>query len=130
MGDEENKDEDMIDTNSILDSVKKLLGIDSSLHSFDVDIIVNINSAIAILTQLGIGPEKGYLIVDNKNTYQEFLGESEPMYQQVKLYLYLKTRIGFDPPSSSYVLNSMNEQIKELEFRMRTLNEQLNNFKT
>lgn len=130
MGDEENREEEVINTDSILDSVKKLLGIDSSLHSFDVDIIVNINSAIATLTQLGIGPENGYLIVDNKNTYQEFLGKSEPMYQQVKLYLYLKTRIGFDPSSSSYALSSMNEQIKELEFRMKTLNEQLNNFKT
>lgn len=106
-------------SDSILNSVKKLLGIEPSFDSFDVDIIVNINSAIGTLTQIGIGPETGFFIVGYKETYKDFLGDLEPMYQQVKMYLYLKTKLGFDPPSSSFVLESVNKQIEELEWRMK-----------
>lgn len=113
------------DSDSILNSVKKMLGLDSSFSSFDVDIIVNINSAIAVLTQLGVGPKNGFFITDQTQTYSDYLGEEESRFHQVKMYLYLKTRIGFDPPTSSYVLESMNRQIAELEWRMKTLSEEV-----
>lgn len=122
---EESADDVTAISNSILNSIKKQLGIDPSIKSFDVDIIININSAIATLAQLGVGPEDGYFIVDEKNTYQEYIGDSISMYQQIKMYLYLKTKIVFDPPSSSYVLESFKEQAKELEWRLQRLSEKI-----
>lgn len=119
------EDSSVPDSESILNSVKKMLGIDSTINSFDVDIIININSAIGTLTQLGIGPKDGFFITDESQTYSDYLGDLENKYHQVKMYLYLKTRVGFDPPSSSYVLDSMNKQIAEFEWRMKTLSEEV-----
>lgn len=115
---------------SILNSVKKQLGLEPSYDSFDSDIIMNINSAIATLSQLGVGPEYGYIVTGQQDTYMDYLGDSEPMFQWVKMYLYLKTRLGFDPPSNSFVLQSMKDQVSELEWRMKIRNEELNNFNT
>lgn len=117
-------------SDSILNSVKKQLGLEPSYDSFDLDIIMNINSAIATLSQLGVGPEYGYIVTGQQDTYMDYLGDSEPMFQWVKMYLYLKTRLGFDPPSNSFVLQSMKDQVSELEWRMKIRNEELNNFNT
>lgn len=114
--------------NSILNSVKKNLGIESSYHDFDQDIIMNINSAIFTLTQFGIGPDNGYIVQDEKDTYFDYLGTAEPFYQAIKMYLTFRTRLGFDPPTSSYVLESIKDQIKELEWRLLVMTEQLNNY--
>lgn len=106
-------------TDSILNSVKKMCGIDPSIDVFDPDIIVNINSAIGILTQLGVGPSEGYYIQDASETFDDFLGEKVTQKNMVKQYLYLKTRLGFDASTmSGSLLDAMKKQVEELEWRL------------
>ncbi len=104
---------------SILNSVKKLIGIEPSDKSFDVDIILNINAGIFTLNQLGI-LTKGYSVTSENDTYSDFLGDniSEDVVNQVKMYLVYKTRLGFDPPSSSIVMECVKELAKEAEWRL------------
>lgn len=104
-------------SDSILDTVKKLLGIEKEYTQFDVDIIVNINSAIMTLRQLGVGPQDGFSITGSDETWNDLLGDSK-FLDQAWIYLFLKTKIVFDPPSSSFVLEAYKEQIKELEWRL------------
>lgn len=116
---------DNVDVNSsILNSVKKALGILPGQSEFDSDVIIHINSALAVLTQLGIGPFNGFFIVDDSATYHDFLGDKESRFKFVNLYLVLKTKLLFDPPSNPTVVQTIIEQIKELEWRLRTLNEE------
>lgn len=110
-------------TDSILNSVKKMLGIFPEVTDFDEDITMNLNSAIATLTQLGVGPTNGFFIEDDEITYEDFIGGNIPILHSVKMYLYFRTRLGFDPPSSSYVLSSMEKQVSELEWRLKTMSE-------
>lgn len=102
---------------SILDSVKKNLGIPAEYTVFDPDIIMHINSAFFVLSQLGVGPEKGFSISSKDDTWDSYITKDENL-EAVKTYVYLKVRITFDPPSSSFVLTSMENQIKELEWRL------------
>lgn len=103
---------------SILNSVKKLLGPGEEYTHFDPDLIININSAIATLTQLGVGPAAGFQITGPDETYEDFLGADDPRLNFVQQYLYLKTRVIFDPPTQSYVLQAYKDQIAELEWRL------------
>lgn len=105
---------------SILVSIKNLLGLkDESYNVFDSEIIVAINSAISVLTQLGVGPAEGFSIQDSNSTWSELITNDErDSLEMVKTYVYLKTRLVFDPPASSFVLDSMKSQILELEWRM------------
>lgn len=103
---------------SILLSVKKLLGIDSEYTQFDQDIIMFINMAFSTLYQLGVGPEEGFMITGESETLQDFIGDNTTLFESVKVYLYLRTKILFDPPTSSYVLEAYKEQIRELESRL------------
>lgn len=102
---------------SILTSVKKLLGIDDEYTHFDVDIIMHINSVFAVLTQLGVGPSEGFSITDSFATWEDFFQET-PHMEMVKSYMYMKVRLMFDPPTSSSVLSAMERQIAELEWRL------------
>lgn len=104
---------------SILDSIKKLLGIDPECADFDMDIIININSVFSILTQLGVGPVNGFKIEDNTKTWDQYIGDDMTL-EMVKTFTYLKTRLGFDPPQNAFLVNSMTEQIKEYEYRLFT----------
>lgn len=104
-------------TESILDTIKKMLGIPTTDTAFDTDIIVHINSVFMILNQLGVGPETVYSIEDDTETWIDFLTDSV-MYSAVKTYMYLKVRTLFDPPGTSYHLTSVENQIKELEWRL------------
>lgn len=101
---------------SILTSVKKLLGIDESDTSFDQDIIMHINAMFMILTQEWFNT-KSFRIEDSTATWSDFLDDQEE-YDAIKTWMYLRVRTIFDPPSNSSVLQAMNEQIKELEWRM------------
>lgn len=101
---------------SILDSIKKLLGIDESYDVFDVDIMIHINSALMSLTQIGVGPESGFFITSSEETWSDFIG-SNINVEAVKTYIYLKVRLVFDPPAGS-LLDSIKEQIRELEWRL------------
>ena len=104
-------------TESILTSIKKLLGIPEDHEHFDDDIIMHINSVFMILTQLGIGPDDGFKITDKSTTWNEYLPDGVNI-ESVKSYMYLKVRLLFDPPSSSSIIESINRLISELEFRL------------
>lgn len=106
---------------SILDEVKKYIGPSISYDVFDMDIIMNINSAFFTLYQLGVGDENGvFTINDNSSTWEDFC-PNEDVIAAVKQYVYLRVKNVFDPPTSSYVLNAYDAQIKELEWRLREL---------
>lgn len=102
---------------SILTSIKKLLGIAEDYEHFDPDIIIHINSAFMILTQLGIGPPGGFSIVDETTMWIDFVPDMS-MVESVKSYVYLRVRLLFDPPSSSAVIESINRMISEFEWRL------------
>lgn len=102
---------------SILKSIKKLLGISDEETNFDSDIIMHINSVFAILNQMGVGPSKCFEIVDDTAVWNDFV-EDDASYNNVKTYIYMKVRLMFDPPMSSSVLSAMERQISELEWRL------------
>ena len=102
---------------SILTSIKKLLGITEEYEHFDQDIIIHINSVFMILNQLGVGPSNGFSIMDKTVVWSDFISE-EANLESVKSYIYLKVRLLFDPPTTSAVMESMNRMISELEFRL------------
>lgn len=102
---------------SILTSVKKMLGIPEDYEHFDADIIMHINSVFMILTQLGVGPAEGFTIMDEDATWNDFIQDNKKI-QSVKSYMYLKVRLLFDPPLSSAVIDSMTRLINELEWRL------------
>ena len=102
---------------SILTSIKKLLGITEEYEHFDADIIMHINSVFLNLTQIGVGPEEGFFIEDETAEWVDFI-EDAIQLQAVKSYIYLKVKLLFDPPLSSAVEKAINEQIDELEWRL------------
>lgn len=102
---------------SILTSIKKLLGIEESYEIFDPDIILYINSAFSALTQLGIGPEEGFSIKDKTTIWSEYLN-NDPRLDLIKNYVFLKVKLIFDPPTSSSVQSAYERMIQELEWRI------------
>lgn len=108
---------------SILTSIKKLLGIAEEYTQFDTDIIMHINSVFTTLTQLGVGPSEGFYIEDKESEWQEFISDVNKM-QAVKTYVYLKVRLLFDPSSlGSSTLAAYERQIQELEWRLNVIAE-------
>lgn len=103
---------------SILTSIKKLLGIAEDYTHFDNDIIIHINSVFLILTQLGVGPPEGFVIQDATALWTDFVADDKNL-ELIKSYTYLKVKIMFDPPLSSAVLDSTNQLIKEYEWRIQ-----------
>lgn len=100
---------------SILSSIKKLLGINEDDTSFDIDIIIHVNTALYRLRTLGIGPETGFYISNKDSVWTDFIG-STSLLESVKTYVFIKTKLIFDPPSSSIVAESYNSSIRELEW--------------
>lgn len=106
---------------SILTSIKKLLGITEDYSQFDADIIMHINSVFSTLMQIGIGPKSGFAITGEQETWNDFIGDNKKQ-QSVISYVYLKVRLLFDPPSNSVLVSAINEQIKEFEWRLSITN--------
>lgn len=102
---------------SILISIKKLLGIDEEYKQFDTDIIVHINTVMMGLTQIGVGPSEGFAITDEYTTWEDFIG-NKPYLNSVKSYMYLRVKSLFDPPLSSAALDSMKKLADEFEWRL------------
>jgi hypothetical protein len=102
---------------SILTSIKKLLGIEEEYKHFDADIIMHINSVFTVLTQIGVGPAEGFRIEDDIVTWNDFLGDDKRL-DSVKSYMHMKVKLLFDPPTSSAVMESMNRMISEFEWRL------------
>lgn len=115
---------------SILTSIKKMLGIAEEYTHFDVDLIMHINSVFMILTQLGIGPSEGFAIEDKSSIWSEFIPDATDVtavkIESVKSYVYLKVKLLFDPPLSSAVMESMNRMISEFEWRINVASELIN----
>ena len=102
---------------SILTSIKKMLGITEEYKHFDADLIMHINSVFMTLRQMGVGPAEGFSISDEYATWADFLSEDQTM-EAVKTYTYLKARLIFDPPDRSVVADAIKENIRELEWRL------------
>ena len=101
----------------ILVSIKKLLGIEEGYTHFDPDIIMHINTYIATLTQIGIGPKEGFTVTGTRETWQDFMGD-DPRLESVKTYIYLKARLVFDCPASSTIVEAMKASAAEIEWRL------------
>lgn len=102
---------------SILNTIKKMLGIESDYDAFDVDIITNINSVFMTLNSLGVGPKEGFSISGADETWDQFTGDTKKM-NAVRSYVYLRVKLLFDPPTSSFVLESMKQQADEFGWRL------------
>lgn len=101
---------------SILTSIKKLLGITEEYEHFDADLIMHINSVFMILRQLGVGPAEGFSIKDKTATWDQFIPANQ--LESVKSYVHMKVKLLFDPPLSSAVMECMNRMISEFEWRL------------
>ena len=102
---------------SILTSIKKMLGIGEEYAHFDADIIFHINSALMTLNQLGVGPADGFFVSTDEQTWEDFLGESKKL-EAVKSYIYLRVKLLFDPPANGTLVEAMNKQSAEFEWRL------------
>lgn len=103
---------------SILNTIKKLIGLDVDYTPFDEDIKVFINGAMMVLQQLGVGPKTGFVVSDLTQTWGDFL-PSDMMLEGAKQFIYLYVKMAFDPPASSVVMEAMKSQRQELEWRLR-----------
>lgn len=108
---------------SILTSIKKLLGPAEEYEHFDQDIIMHINGCFMELQQLGVGPEEGFSIIDKDSIWYDF-DDDEILLNAIKPYIYLKVKLAFDPPSSASVMASFERIIDKFEWRINMIHEQ------
>lgn len=109
-----------MDEDSILTSIKKLLGIGATDESFDTDILIHINTVFSVLHNIGAAPPAGFFITGPDEKWSDFLADRANV-QMVKTYMYLKVRIVFDPPATSFALTAMEKMAAELEWRLNTM---------
>lgn len=109
-------------TESILNTIKQMVGIEQDYDAFDMDLVVDINSAFYSLRQLGVGPTEGFTISDNVAKWSDFV-EDKSLLGLVKTYIYLKVRMLFDPPTNSFLTSSIEKQISEYEWRLNVAGE-------
>lgn len=109
--------EAILEIDSILSSIKKLLGLSEEYDPFDSDIIIHINSVFLTLNQLGVGPDEGFFIIDKSAIWSDFASD-KILVNAVKTYMYLKVKLLFDPPASSTAIESINRMISEYEWRI------------
>lgn len=105
-------------SNSILETIKKLIGIDKDYGVFDLDLITAINSSFMILNQLGVGPARPFSIRNSSATWSDFFQDDET-FELAKTYIYLRTKLLFDPPTSGVLHEAVERQISEFEWRMK-----------
>lgn len=109
--------------NSILIGTKKILGVAEDYTAFDLDIITHINTAFSTLTQLGVGPVEGFMIEDDSAEWEDFI-EDDLQLNSVKSYIFLKVKMLFDPPTTSYLIDAQERQIAQLEWRLNVHREE------
>ena len=110
----------MDNNDSILNTIKKLLGLPNEYQAFDEDIKIHINSVFATLAQMGVCPsEDGFEITGSDEKWSDFT-EDDKLINNVRSYMYLKVRLLFDPPANGVLVDSINRQISELEYRLYT----------
>lgn len=111
---------------SILKSIKKMLGVDPTMDMFDLDICMNINSALANLNQIGLGPYDGFYVNGPEDKWTDFLGVNDMhVLQNAKQYVYIWVKRVFDPPGATNHLTALDNTIKELEWRISTGREEI-----
>lgn len=108
---------------SILNTIKKMIGPTSEDTYFDTDIIIHINSTFSVLNQLGVGPDDGFSIKDSTAKWSDYIGEDEKKLDAVISYVYLKVKLLFDPPLNASVIASIEKTISELEWRLNVASE-------
>lgn len=114
---------------SILNSVKKMLGVEADYDHFDPDILMAINSTFTVLCQIGVGPDTEFSISGPETTWSDFFAQCDKPINLVKSYIYLKTKLLFDPPTTGVLHEAMERQIQEFEWRLNVADEnyELNN---
>lgn len=110
---------------SILDSIKKTLGIDPDYAVFDLDVIMHINTAFSTLMESGVGPVDGFAIEDNTALWSSYSDDMVKL-ASVKSYVYVKVKLLFDPPPTSFGIKAMQDQADELLWRLNVVGEELN----
>lgn len=110
---------------SILDSIKQQLGIGLDDTSFDKELVLHINGALMVMTQLGVGPDEGFRITGTNETWAQFLGDRTDL-ELVKSDVFLRVKLIFDPPTNSFLVNAINDQIKENDWRIEVWHEPSN----
>lgn len=109
---------------SVLDSIKKVLGFTPDFTDFDLDIVMHTNSAFMTLQQMGVGPSTGFVIIDNTLTWNDF-SSSMTLLANVKTFIFLNVRLVFDPPATSFVIDSMTNTIRELGWRITEMAQEI-----
>lgn len=109
---------------SIFITTKQILNLEESFTAFDLDVMTYLNAAFSTLNQLGVGPEEGFFIEDGTEDWDDFDVPANQL-NLVKAYVVLKVRMMFDPPATSYLINAMNEQILQFEWRLNVFREEL-----
>ena len=112
---------------SILASIKKMLGLEADYTPFDTDIIILINSALMTLTQLGVGPKDGFSIRDYSTKWSDFI-TNKILINSAQEYVYMKVKMVFDPPGNSFVMDAMKQRCNEYEVRMNMQAESVEDF--
>lgn len=107
---------------SILDDVKKIIGLAPEITDFDQDLILHINSILAVLTQIGIGPSEGFFITCNTEKWSDFLGSGTEL-NYIKSYVAMRVRLIFDPPTNSNVTQALEKYCSEFETRAHYVRE-------
>lgn len=104
-------------TDSILVSIKKMLGLEDEYTPFDMDVLIHINSAFMTLCQMGIGPKEGFAVTDYSQTWDDFL-TNKVMLGGVKTWVYLQVKMLFDPPTNSFVMDAYKTQAEQILWRL------------
>lgn len=107
-----------MNNDSILDSTKKILGMAPEFKAFDLDILTHINSVFSDLEQIGVGPAGGFFIEDENAVWGDLLG-TDPRLNRVKSYVFLRVRLLFDPPATSFAIASLEKQAEQMEWRLQ-----------
>lgn len=111
----------VINTESILASMKLMLGMEPEYNAFDTDIIIHINSILAKLTQVAVGPEEGFKLDSTdpiSSKWEDFLGTDSKVLNMAKTYMYLQLRLIFDPPQNSFTQDAIKKEAEELLWRL------------
>lgn len=103
--------------NSILLTIKSMLGLEKDYTPFDEELVWHINSAIMVAHQLGIG-NYNFAITGSSETWQDWLGDSADRISAIQHYIYMQTKLSWDPPANSFVVSALQKQIDEMTWRL------------
>lgn len=105
-------------SNSILETIKAGLGVAADDPSYDVELKIHINACFQPLRQVGVGPQTGFIIQTDAETWEDYLGPQKNLLTSVQTYIILRTKLNFDPPEVGFVITSMERQLEMIEGRM------------